>query len=65
MFVVLCLNACGKQTEANVKTDVSQKEDSKLENGKRMLIEQAFNAYITFDTNYLITVKKIDKAFSF
>ena len=54
LFTVLCLNACGKQTEANVKTDVSQKEDSKLENGKRMLIEQAFNAYITFNTNYLI-----------
>lgn len=62
LFTILCLNACGKQKEANVKTDVSQKEDSKLENGKRMLIEQAFNAYITFDTNYLITVKKIDKA---
>jgi hypothetical protein len=31
LFVVLCSNACGKQTEANVKNDVSQKEDSKLE----------------------------------
>src|SRR5574344_2823016 len=62
LFTVLCLNACGKQTEANVKNDVSQKEDSKLENGKRMLIEQAFNAYITFDTNYLINLKKVDKA---